>query len=207
MRIGIVAEGPSDQQLLRAIIEAVRPDAETEFLQPEQTLGSRGSGWRGVRAWCKEFGEDLKMIMEADPNRSLDHLLIHVDCSMAHNVGATQPCPPAMATATALEGVVLRDWLGLGSRPNWLQIVTPSSSSDTWLAAILGPQEHEGDIECATQEQIEGALVAARVLRKKQGQVKKSARRYAAFAQEVAQELTLLRERCALADAFCSELP
>jgi hypothetical protein len=207
MRIGIVAEGPSDQQLLRAIIQAVRPDAETQFLQPEQILGSRGSGWRGVRNWCEELGGDLEMIMEADPKRPLDHLLIHVDCSMAHNVGANRPCPPAMASATALEAVVLEDWLGLTTRPEWLQIVTPSGSSDTWLAAVLAPQEHEGDIECVPQSRIEGALVAARLFRKKQGQVKKSTRQYAALAKEVAQEIALLRERCTLADAFCRELP
>src|SRR4051794_1820389 len=105
MHVGIVAEGPSDLILLEAIIRTLRPTATVTRIQPEPVLGERGSGWTGVRRWCREFKDDLQAVMTADPDDVIDVLLIHVDCSMAHNVNADHPCPPPTDTALALERV------------------------------------------------------------------------------------------------------
>lgn len=207
MHLGIVAEGPSDLILLEQIATQLHPDCTVSRLQPEATLGQRGAGWRAVRAWCLQFGQDLDLIMEADPRDPIDRLLIHVDCSMAHNVEANRPCPPSIDTANKLRSVVLESWLRMKEQPAWLHIATPSSSSDTWLAAVLAPPPAPGPIECLDQEVVENHLATKKLLRRKaDGRVAKPARIYEALAEETVAQLQRLREACHLADVLCNEL-
>jgi len=208
MHVGIVAEGPSDLILLEALIRVLRPDVVVTRIQPEATLGERGSGWKGVRSWCREFGDDLSSVMTADPDDIIDVLLIHVDCSMAHNVSAARACPPASDTADALQSVVVAEWLGLAARPSWLFVATPSASSDTWVTSVLAPPPTTLEVlECVPAHLIEAHLVARRLLRRKtNGQVAKSARRYETYAQDVAAKIDVLRAACTEADRFCAQI-
>lgn len=208
MHIGIVAEGPSDLILLEALVHMLQPDVIVTRLQPEPTLGEMGSGWKGVRKWCAEFGTDLSSVMQADPDDVIDMLVIHVDCSMAHNVDASRPCPPPTDTAEALERVVVNDWLGLHSRPHWLVVATPASSSDTWIAAVLDPPPANlGSLECIRAEHVEAHLVSHRLFRRRtNGSVAKPARRYEEYSHAVAQRVDALRTTCLEAERFCAQL-
>lgn len=207
MHLGIVAEGPSDLILLERIAKRIDPECSVSHIQPEPTLGERGAGWKAVRAWCNEFGKDLELFMEADTSNPIDRLLIHVDCSMAHNVEARHPCPPSTDTANALCSAVL-DWLHMDQRPQWLHIATPSSSSDTWLAAVLAPPEPDlGPIECIDQQDIEKQLISKRLFRRRSdGRMAKPGRKYEELAKKTVAQLEHLRETCHLADALCDEL-
>lgn len=208
MNVGIVAEGPSDQILLGRIAEALHPSWRVTRIQPEPTLGKIGSGWTGVRNWCAEFGPKLDTFMQADPGNPLDLLLIHVDCSMAHNVAADRPCPPGADTAAALEDVVIRAWLGLTAKPAWLVVATPSMSSDTWIAAVVAPPPPAlGPLECIPPPQLDGHLVARRILRRKAGgRTYKPGRAYEVLAERAVAALPELRVRCPEADRLCAQL-
>ncbi len=206
MHLGLVAEGPSDLMLFEAVALQLQPNLKVLRIQPEATLGPSGAGWKAVRAWCREFGSDLTKFMGADSADPLDRLLIHVDCSMAHNVGAARPCPPGADTALELQGVVLRSWLGLSVKPHWLHIATPSSSSDTWLAAVLAPPDESAHIECLPPADIERELIARKLFRSRNGRAVKSGRRYEPLIRKVAADLSKLRTACPIADLLCSEL-
>jgi len=81
MYIGVVSEGPSDYIILKTLITAAFPSAETLHLHPSPAALELGAGWNGVRRWCKKFCAEPSMISLID--RPLDFLVIHVDCSMA----------------------------------------------------------------------------------------------------------------------------
>lgn len=209
MRVAIVAEGPSDQILLERLVRSLRPVSDVIRVQPEPTLGRRGSGWKGVRAWCREFGPSLEDFMGADPERPIDVLIVHVDCSMAHNVGAQKGCPPAAATADELRKVVLHDWLRLNAQPWWLVMATPSTSSDTWIAAATAPPPRSlGPVECIATQDIERHLISRKAFKRKtNGQVAKPGRMYEALAEQAVARIANLRRACSQADRLCAELP
>src|SRR5258706_9866941 len=95
LRFGLVAEGPSDWITLEAFVRRLIVDAEFERIQPDLTPTNRSPyGWKGVRAWCREFGPVLHQFMGGVTGRRIDILIIHSDCSMAHNESADRPCPP-----------------------------------------------------------------------------------------------------------------
>lgn len=115
LRVGIVAEGPSDWLVLEEVMKTVHAEIEFVHLQPNQTLySSLGQGWRGVRAWCVKNGPRLELIMNGDTASPLHILVIHADCSMADKAKVDRPCPPASDTAVAL-GIVIERMVGSSS--------------------------------------------------------------------------------------------
>ena len=55
MIIGTVVEGPTDRLVLQAVLSKLIPGQHRYLpLQPTPTLGEMGSGWKGVRRWCRE---------------------------------------------------------------------------------------------------------------------------------------------------------
>lgn len=206
MHVGIVAEGPSDLILIEALIKAYDPASRVTRIQPEPTLGTSGSGWRGVKAWCEEAAQDLTVWMSVDPDSPMDVLVVHVDCSMAHVLGVDEPCPPASRTARALRRIVAHQWLGIsGDVPDWLKIVTPASSTDTWFAAAAAPLPAVlGSVECIWPSAVENHLVSKRVFkRKSDGRMAKPGRRCEAVAKLVVEEIDGVRAACPEADRFC----
>ncbi len=132
----------------------------------------------------------------------LDLLVIHADCSMAHNVEALRDCPPASATADALQEVIRNDWLRLSSLPNWIVLMTPSKTTDTWFLVgngrtIRGELE---PIECSFE--IEAELARLRIYRWKAGRVKKGGDSVEAIAIRSAQGWKTVLSRCTEASRF-----
>src|SRR5262245_57146927 len=109
--VGIVAEGPTDALVFEGIISELDPAIRTIRLHPPAILGAPG-GWKSVRSWCRQTAPRLQSFMQAYLPK-LDVLVIHVDCSMAHNENALHPCPPAHNTANSLRAVVISKWLQL----------------------------------------------------------------------------------------------
>src|SRR3990167_6000361 len=100
MHFGLVTEGKSEWLVFEAVIRA-HFDHAARFtrIRPDLTL-TTGSphGWRGVKHWCQENRTRLAAVLRGVVGSEIDVLVVHVDCSMAHNVGALRPCPPPEAT-------------------------------------------------------------------------------------------------------------
>lgn len=206
IHVGLVAEGPSDWLALEALILTVAPGAQFLHIRPDMTLASRSPhGWKGVRAWCQTVGPVLESFLSGVPGLPLDLLVMHVDGSMAHNVGADRPCPPAEATASALREVVTRDWLGRASLPGFVVLATPSMSTDAWIVAALDPP-HQGDVPLECDRGIESELVRRRLLRRRDGEVKKPAAKYQPLAQQMALKVEEVCGLCSEAARFREEL-
>jgi hypothetical protein len=206
LRVGIVAEGKSDWLVLEAVMKSVHPDMEFERLRPDMTLASRSPhGWRGVRAWCQENGSRLEVLMRGVLGRPLHLLVVHADCSMAHNESVNLPCPPARATADALREVITRSWLGSESLPRFVILATPSRTVDSWVVAALDPP-YEGKVPLECDERVERELVARGLLRAKNGEVKKPEARYGPLVQGMVQKLERVRTSCPEGERFRSEV-
>lgn len=87
MNIGTVVEGPSDRLVLQALLDHLCPGQHRYFpLQPTETFGETGTGWKGVRPWCREtwqrpnFSPDK--LLSGDTGPPLDLLVIQVDSEL-----------------------------------------------------------------------------------------------------------------------------
>ena len=174
LRVAAAVEGPTDAIALEAILSAVFPEADLEFqtLQPEGSLafGSKsfadtGYGWGGVYRWIGQAVEEGDgSISGCSVLDYHDALVVHVDADVAHttyrnaniidaprdDLPCNQRCPPASATTSALQSVVL-DWLGENACPDAVVLCTPSKSIDTWVLAAVCPENREvrkDDWEC-----------------------------------------------------------
>jgi hypothetical protein len=204
LRVGIVAEGPSDWLVLEEVMKSVHPDLEFVRLQPNRTLSPGFSqGWRGVKAWCETNGSRLELIMASASARPIHILAIHADCSMADKANAEHPCPPASDTAVALAKVIEKDWLGRDPRPAFVVIATPSQSSDAWVVATLDPPcANLTEIEC--DKAVEDEFVRRKLLRRRVGQVKKQEKIYAPIAARINQAIETVCTHCPQAEVFRS---
>ena len=206
IRVGLVAEGPSDWLALEEMIRTIEPDSDFLHIRPDMTLVSGSPhGWKGVRAWCREMGPILESFLVADPGLPLHLLVIHLDCTMAHNIEADRPCPPADATSNALREIVTGEWLGRASLPAFVVLTTPSLSTDTWIVAALEPP-YQGREPLECDRQAERELARRRLLRLRDGEVKKPAAKYEPLAKQMGQRVDYVCAACSEAARFRSEL-
>ena len=203
IRIGIVAEGKSDWLALEELMKTIHPDVDFVRLRPDMNpLASRSSyGWKGVRAWCQQEGGRLETLLAGVIGSPIHLLVIHVDCSMAHNVDALHPCPPARATADALRETLIRDWLGRPSLPDFVVLATPSRTTDSWIVAALDPP-YAGNEPLECDDLAERELVRRRLLRLRDGEVKKTEGKFRPLAEAMAQALDRVCGICTEAERF-----
>ncbi|MCT7985417.1 hypothetical protein NG796_19265 [Laspinema sp. A4] len=161
LKIALVAEGPTDFEVIQAALKAILPHPFIlTLLQPEATLPQMGSGWGGVLKWCHAAQQRHHGSLDTDPTlMSFDLLIIHVDVDVSmgqyDNCGAavtelaqqnkwgtlpcSQPCPPVADTVNALM-IVIQSWLGGAIPGDRTVFCLPAQSSGTWLAAaVLAP--------------------------------------------------------------------
>lgn len=122
-RIALVAEGPTDQIVIQAALEAILPcdfDFVLVMLQPEPTRSQptqqhMEGGWCGVFKWCRAAGKRCQGSLDGDPSLAgFDMLIMHVDADVADkrysdcnneppSAWAALPCgaPCAMAKTSA----------------------------------------------------------------------------------------------------------
>jgi hypothetical protein len=197
--------------VIKAVVEALLDDVEVTPIHPEVPLaaypeyeaavgqGYLGTGWRGVRAWCQEYGQELELLLTADIVRPYDALIIHVDAAMADKVDREQPCPPARATTDGLRALIVQDWLGQEVVPAFLLLATPSKMTDAWAVAAVAPTQP--NIEC--DPAIRNVLVARHLLPRRSGGIRK---RYTVLARRIGTNLAQVRRLCTEADRFTSHV-
>ncbi|MFO0628904.1 MAG: hypothetical protein U0325_25235 [Polyangiales bacterium] len=213
----MVAEGLSEFVVVEALLAAIEPGAEFERLWPNTQVGGRPYGWRGVKAWCEENSSKLETFLRGVEGREIDLLVVHLDGTMAHNVKAQRPCPPAKDTADALRGVI-GTWLARTPLPPWLVPMTPMQSTDAWVvAALFPPYIPKRCLGCAAagtgcphplecDPDPESDLVRRKLLRRKNGEVKKPERDYLPLAKGAAAAWATVSARCTEAARFEQEL-
>lgn len=213
-RIHVVCEGPTDTEVIRAVLERHLDRFILTQIQPEQSLfagdaGPHGGGWKGVRAWC-ELVRSQGGLAASGAHSTGDVLVVHVDADIAGDaeIACTAPCPPPDATVNALRRVVLA-WLGETDVPARLVLCIPSQATEAWVLAAVVP-DHRHAVPCdpssasttclECREDPAGLLVggAHRLVRVKQGRRRKDRRAY----QDV---LPLIRERWPQVMAVCSQ--
>ena len=214
VRFAVVTEGPSDLLVLRGVIQRLVPSAVVVPVHPEVPLDAypefraaaggshHGTGWRGVQAWCQEYGSTLEVFMAAVAGDEYDALVIHTDASMADKVGAERDCPPARSTTDALRAVITASWLARQRLPATVILATPSKSTDAWVVSALPTPP--ADVEC--DKGIEDVLVRRRLLRRRNSEIKKPRKAYERLAREVARRWTEVQARCTEARRFGADV-
>ena len=219
LRLALVAEGPTDYEVVAAALRAIlpRPFVLT-LLQPEPTQPLMGAGWGGVLKWCHAAGLRHSGPLDADATLAgFDGLIIHLDADvalgqyadcgpavagMAQALGwrplpCCQPCPPAAATCAQLE-TVLASWLGRAQAGGTTVWCLPAQSTGTWLAAATLPAGHALLAAAECNPVLESRLAQ---LPKKQ-RIKKSVLDYRNNAPAVTAQWARVKQLCPQALAF-----
>ena len=230
MVIGTIVEGPSDRLVLQAIINTLCPGEHRYLpLQPTPTFGETGTGWKGVRRFCREIwqreGSDLAKFISGDTGSALDLLVIHVDADVAAEVDlqegivdpveqVLQPCPPVTNTANNIRRVVTL-WLNVDVLPPQVVLAIPAQDTETWVFAAFFPHDPlcaRDDYECITGGNDPPAYRLTlrrygRRLRRTDGKVKKPTRVYRDdIAPRIARDWNSVCRICAQACAFTQAL-
>jgi hypothetical protein len=163
LRIALVAEGPTDYEVIQAALKAVLPQPFVmSQLQPEATMGITGTGWCGVLKWLQAAQQQHNGSLDTDPTLvGFDLLIVHLDVDVASkqyadcgqaiediaqtnkwiNLPCAQRCPPVSDTVNSLINVI-KSWLGQSTMGDRTLFCLPAQSSGTWLAAAVLPLSH-----------------------------------------------------------------
>lgn len=218
-RIALVAEGPTDFEVIQAALKAIVPERFTlTLLQPEATQPTMGSGWGGVLKWCSAAGTRHAASLDTDPTlEGFDLLVIHLDVDVAQKdyadcgLGVPEqaiakgwaalpchlPCPPVSDTCARLEAL-LHSWLNPAQAGAKTVVCLPAQSSGTWLAAATLPA---GDALLAGAE-CNVAVEARLALLPKAQRIRKVVREYRTHAGKITANWAGVKAVCSQAAAF-----
>lgn len=219
LRIGLVAEGPTDYELVQAALKAVLPSPFIlTLLQPEASHPRFGGGWGGVLKWCDDTSRRHSGSLDSDPSLTrFDLLIIHLDVDVArkqyadcgHGIAAmavqkgwgslpcNAPCPPVANTCGALQNV-LQSWLGRVQLGAKTVLCLPAQSTGAWLIAALLPATDE---LCQGLECNPAAEDGLSQLKKGQ-RVKKSVPDYREHAPKLIKNWSAVKALCSQAQVF-----
>lgn len=216
-RVRLVCEGPTDLEVLRAVLGArLDTDYQLTLLQPEGSLyggdaGPHGGGWKGVRSWCMSVARAGGLESVGALAADTDLLIIHVDADIAGDLEEVglRPCPPPMDTVAAVAAAVLR-WLNLDQIPPRVALWVPAMATESWLLAAFFPGDSRSVpceavdpgapcVECLADPARALLHRAPRFVRMKQGELKKQRRTYQAQAPAFAQSWDRVVSACASA--------
>lgn len=218
-RIALVAEGPTDFEVINAALKAILPNPFTlSLLQPEATRPAMGGGWGGVLKWCGAAGERHVGRLDADPTlEGFDLLVIHLDvdvsqgqyadCGPQVHAQATAngwavlpchlPCPPVAGSCTQL-AAVLSSWLLPAQVGTKTVLCLTAQSSGTWLAAATLPAAHPLLVGAECNVAVESGLARLPLAQR----VRKVVREYRAHAAQVTVNWADVKACCSQAVAF-----
>jgi hypothetical protein len=224
VRVAVVAEGPTDKIIIKAVIASVlegRPFVLTQ-LQPEESraFGPLSTGWGGVFRWCRQATARAGGALRSDPLfLTYDLLILHLDADVAgknyadagitdeaDDLPCSRPCPPPDASTNALRKVMLR-WIGENVVPPKTILCTPSISTETWVLCALyhsAVLAIEGNLECFPNP--DHRLQAQRKTGRLISHGKKNVRVYQTRAPEITQAWAQVRARCSEAERFSADL-
>lgn len=220
LRIALIAEGPTDLEIIQAALKAVLPKPFVmNLLQPESTLPKLEGGWCGVLKWCHEARLRHSGLLENDPTLAhfYDLIIIHLDVDVAskkyadcspsvenwaqdnnwESLPCAKPCPPVSDTVDSLLNVI-ESWLGSLSGGQRTIFCMPAQSSGTWLAAAVLPLSHPslagGECDLNIEAKLEHLPKAQRI--------KKSKRAYQTHAPHITEQWDQIKQLCFQADVF-----
>lgn len=218
-RIALVAEGPTDYEVIHAALKAILPDRFTlTLLQPEPTRPAMGGGWGGVLKWCYAAGERHAATLDTDPTlENYDLLLIHLDVDVAQaqyadcgllvpaqaaakgwaTLPCNRPCPPVVDTCTQLEAVLL-SWMSPAQVGAKTVLCLPAQSSGTWLAAATLPVGHALLVGHECNVTVETQLAQLPLAHR----IRKVTREYRSHAGQVTTNWAHVKGLCSQAVAF-----
>lgn len=220
LRIGLVAEGPTDGIVIEAALRAIlgRPFV-LQVIQPEVTRPGVGTGWCGVLKWCREFAARSCAGLEEDPTLpGFDLFVVHADADVADRSYAdcgtsaehaaralpplpcSSPCPPAHAAADAVRARLI-EWLGIKQLGPRTVLCVPSKAIESWLAAGVLHSGHPllNDLECNLG--LDGQLAAL----PKTQRLRKSQNEYRRHATSVTTQWARITQACTQAQRFQQE--
>jgi hypothetical protein len=232
MNIATVVEGPTDRIVLEAVLDKLLPGEPAEHryfpLQPTPTFGATGTGWKGVRRWCRQTwerpGSSLDTVISAGAGPSLDLLVIHVDADIAYENdlqegedepvrNVQQPCPPASATVDRVCEVIKR-WLRRHSLPPQVALAIPAQDTESWTFAAIFPDDDlcgRADYECLGSGRDHPAYRLTlkeygNLLKRSSGRIKKHKRDYNKVASKIADAWDTVRRVCTQAERFTQDV-
>ena len=218
-RIALVAEGPTDYEVISATLRAIlrRPFILT-LLQPEATKPEFGGGWGGVLKWCHQAAQyGAASLDNYPPLAGFDLVIIHADADVAsksysdhgpmisdrairENWGCLPcdlPCPPSLPTVEAVERII-SGWLGTTALGNKSTFCIPSKSTGTWLAYACFPAAHPvlrgGECDLGLEDRLSTLKLDERI--------KKTAAQYRAKAALVTRNWDKVKTGCPIASRF-----
>src|SRR6266498_3527477 len=178
LRIGFVAEGPTDYIVLHAAVRSLLGgvDFTPTLISPlvdESLAAKTGGGWTKVYLWCRqmlsEAGGDART---SNLFKQHEILVIHVDADVADkkytddqritdppqdlplNMECDRPCetpcPLPRKISDALRTIIL-GWLNETTVPPQTVVCIPSRSIETWVLVALFPDDPTAvrtNIEC-----------------------------------------------------------
>jgi len=200
MNIGTVVEGPTDRLVIMAMINRIIPGEHRFFrLQPMVTFDQTGTGWKGVRRWCRDTwrrpGMDLENFLSDSAGPALDLLVIQLDADVANApdliddsrpaMEIQKPCPPIEDTADGLRGVI-HLWLNRDELPESVVPAIPAQDIEHWAFAAFFPEDpccQRKDYECPKPNKESPAHLLSlkrygKLTTRRSGKIKKSERSY-----------------------------
>jgi hypothetical protein len=219
LRIALVAEGPTDYEVIQAALKAIlpKPFVLTQ-LQPEATQGILGTGWCGVLKWIQEARQRHSGSLATDPTLvGFDLLIVHLDVDVASqqyadcglsiqaiaqknhwvSLPCAQPCPPISATVNALDDVI-KSWIGEAEPGDRTVFCLPAQSSGTWLAAAVLPSDHPllmgGECDLNIESQLGRLPKKQRIMKKR--------REYRDHAPSITAQWAQVKQICTQAEHF-----
>ena len=219
LRIALVAEGPTDYEVIQAALKAVLPQPFVMTqLQPEATQGMMGTGWCGVLKWIQAAQQRHRGSLDTDPTLiGFDLLIIHLDVDVAskqyadggaslediarkNNWGSlpcAQQCPPISNTVDSLVNVI-KSWLGQSTTGGRTILCLPAQSSGTWLAAAVLPSSHPllsgGECDLTLESRLSQLPLKERI--------KKTRREYILYAPHITEQWAQVKQVCTQAEHF-----
>ena len=232
MIIGTVVEGPTVRLVIENVLRHILDDHELRFLpvQPLPTLGEFGTGWKGVRYWCRQMAKDndLDIFLSDEAGTNLDLLVVHVDADIVTehdlqeglgevNLDIPVPCPPADGNAHAIQQLFHR-WLLKENLPSKIVFAIPSQDMENWTFAALFPSDtlcERPDYECIqsgrNRNNHPGHCLTlqqyawpgcGKILTRHNGEIKKSEKRYRRIVGKIVENWETVCGICTQAAAF-----
>lgn len=209
LRIGIIAEGPTDIIIIEKIVKLVFKDYRVVCVEisptPDELDGiidkPEGFGWGGVYKICRNLKDKLEII-EAG-NGSFDMIVIQVDgdvmfvtyeSAKIHDAKIPTELPCYIKDATIekncsfLESVIC-NWIERDVDSNIILCI-PYINTELWAAYCLYPSYKSRLIETFSKDEINSFLLSrskkeSRLLRNKNGRIKKLTKGYRDAANQM----------------------
>jgi hypothetical protein len=219
LRIALVAEGPTDYEVIQAALKAVLPEPFVMIqLQPEATGGMMGTGWCGVLKWCQAAHQRHSGSLDTDPTLiGFDLLIIHLDVDVAskqyadcgtlvadiaqennwRDLPCAQQCPPISNTVDLLVKTI-ESWLGSSTAGDRTLFCLPAQSSGTWLAAAVLPSAHPLLVDSECNLSLESRLGQLPLKER----IKKTTREYRLHAPRITEQWEQVKQVCTQAERF-----